>query len=130
MVHAYQLVKALANRQPSQVLAILLIAAAASAFAYATGIAPASAQEASPGICERTSEVSAEIVARIDNISDCGDVTAEQLTEIIRLNLNDQGITELQSGDFAGLTNLQHLDLSNNQLTTLGMPLNKTFSPV
>ena len=69
-------------------------------------------------VCERTSQVRDAIVAATPATS-CGMVTATQLAELSRLDLDAKGITAIASGDFAGLTALRRLDLSGNQITTL-----------
>ena len=97
-------------------------------------------------ICSRTQQVQDEIV-RVINDPDqsptppstpvtCATVTATQLAAITRLELNAPtpltdgvpndyiDITELQSGDFAGLTSLTFLNLSGNNLTTSKLPSN------
>ena len=76
------------------------------------------------GICNRTAEVQTAILGRIGRLTgtvaeDCDEVTVADLTAITDLNLFNQSITSLKSGDFAGLTALTSLDLSVNQLETL-----------
>ena len=72
------------------------------------------------GICARTQQVYAAIVAATAGISNCADVTADHLGRITLLDLpRRQNITALQAGDFAGLTALETLSLDNNQLSTL-----------
>ena len=66
-------------------------------------------------ICGRTTEVRDAIVA--GTATECTSITG--LATIMSLNLNNQGIATLQSGDFAGLTGLMTLDLRRNTLTTL-----------
>ncbi len=72
------------------------------------------------GICARTRQVREAIVARIDGISDCADVTNAHLTGITgELKLNSSEITSLSAGDFAGLSSVRTLNLYDNDLTTL-----------
>ena len=72
------------------------------------------------GICDRTPQVQTAIVALLPDVSTCSEVTEVHLTSgITSLSLNDQGITALQAGDFAGLTSLAELRLYDNQLSTL-----------
>ena len=66
-------------------------------------------------ICGRTTEVRDAIVT--GTATECTSITG--LATIMSLNLNNQGIATLQSGDFAGLTGLMTLDLRRNTLTTL-----------
>ena len=51
--------------------------------------------------------------------SDCSAVTATQLAGLTILELSDQGLSSLQSDDFAGLTGLEELNLPRNALTEL-----------
>ena len=70
------------------------------------------------GVCDRTQQVRAAIVAAAP-VSACGDVQPEHLAGIAYLDLSAQGIQELQAGDFAGLTGLNDIYLDNNLLETL-----------
>ena len=83
------------------------------------------------GICSRTDQVEAAIVAAINAATPspgvmCNTVTQTQLQGITILNLNDltpnddmDDIMSLMSGDFAGLSGLQILNLSDNMLESL-----------
>ena len=64
-----------------------------------------------PGrICDRTEQVRNAIVAAINGVDDCADVTEAHLAGITgTFDLNEQGISSLQSRDFAGLSSLHHL---------------------
>ncbi len=70
------------------------------------------------GVCARTPEVADELVRRA-GAADCAGVTEEHLAVIGNLDLGSRGIATLRSGDFAGLSNLEVLSLSRNQLTAL-----------
>ena len=71
------------------------------------------------GICSRTQQVRVAILAKISGVTDCALVTNEHLAAITgSLFLRNQGITGLQSGDFAGLTAVTDLNLNLN--TNLG----------
>ncbi len=65
----------------------------------------------------RTQKVVDAIVALFPGITACADVTATHLEAITHLDLRSKSLTSLQSGDFTGLTGLLYLD--DNQLTTL-----------
>ena len=70
-------------------------------------------------ICSRTAGVRAAILAASSSTS-CTSVTRDALAAIEELEVDDSGITVLQRGDFAGLTALTSLTLSNNSaLATL-----------
>ena len=76
------------------------------------------------GICGRTPQVRDAILGKLPGISDCAAVTDADLSGVTgRLDLNVQEtgeeMTALKPGDFAGLTNLQILYLTDNSLETL-----------
>ena len=81
------------------------------------------------GICNRTAEVQAAILSRIDTLTadDCAMVTVAQLQAITgaldlsdpTLNDNADDITTLLPGDFDNLTSLTTLNLGRNLLETL-----------
>ena len=71
------------------------------------------------GVCARTEQVRSAIVAAVSGVDACADVTESHLSAITSLDLSDEGITSLQSGDFAGLTGLAQLVLEDNELTAL-----------
>lgn len=70
------------------------------------------------GVCPRTPAVAEEIVRRA-GVASCAEVTDVHLAEIGRLKLNGRGIRRLRSGDFAGLTDMRHLELQFNELSVL-----------
>ena len=70
-------------------------------------------------VSERTPQVRDAIVAAIPDASSADEITTTHLTTITSLNLRNAGITELQSGDFSGLTGLIYLNLYSNQLSSL-----------
>ena len=75
------------------------------------------------GICGRTPEVQAKILAALSSIDDCANVTDEDLAGItaeIWVRLSPQDSQEFKSGDFDGLTAITFLNLlSGNQVTEL-----------
>ena len=78
---------------------------------------PALAQDA--GICGRTQQVREAILAKLDGISGCSDVTAEDLAGITgRLLLENVGLSSLISFDFDGLFRLTQLSISNTEDAT------------
>ena len=91
-------------------------------------------------ICGRTEQVRDKILltvlkANSGNIlwelpadSDCASVSESDLFSITSLRLWYEDITELQPGDFQGLSNLAYLGLSNNDLTNC-LPVSSPASP-
>ena len=72
------------------------------------------------GVCDRTEQVQAGILSLISGVSDCADVTDNNLSGLTGvLDLSSTGIVDLSAGDFSGLVNLGSLDLDGNQLSTL-----------
>ena len=66
-------------------------------------------EPAASGICDRTQQVQDAILARLDNVSDCANVTDTDLSYLIlTLDLENSGITTLKSGDFDGLSRLRN----------------------
>ena len=78
--------------------------------------APAVAEDA--GVCARTPQVSTALVTAT-GADGCGGVTVEQLRDVTSLDLSQQGIDTLRSGDFGDLARLETLDLSGNALASL-----------
>ena len=72
------------------------------------------------GICDRTPQIQDGILALLSGVNDCELVTDTHLAGITgNLVLAKKGITALKSGDFAGLSNLDRLDLIDNSLEGL-----------
>ena len=72
-----------------------------------------------PGICDRTQQVQDGIVAAVSGADACNEVTVADLAAVAELRLDDDSITALKAGDFAGLTGLTVLDLRDNQFDAL-----------
>ena len=74
----------------------------------------------STGICGRTQKVQDAILAKLPDVSACGEVTDSDLAGITgKLELSNMGVTSLTSGDFAGLSSLTELDFEDNALTSV-----------
>ena len=72
------------------------------------------------GVCDRTEQVRDGILARAGGVSDCADVTGDDLSGVRGvLDLSSMGIAVLRAGDFSGLGNLGQLRLQENDLTAL-----------
>ena len=71
-----------------------------------------------PGICDRTQEVQDGILAAVAGVDECAAVTVANLAGIGDLDVINTGITSVQLGDFAGLTGLQELSLTENSSLT------------
>ena len=83
------------------------------------GLSSITQAQTQSGVCDRTPQVRDALVAIVGGEVTCADVTPDQLGRISVLSLGSERIETLQSGDFAGLTNLEQLDLYDNDLTTL-----------
>ena len=70
-------------------------------------------------VSDRTQQVQDRIVALVPGVDAAKDVTAAHLALITSLNLNDQSITALKTGDFDGLSALRSLSLAKNTLSSL-----------
>ena len=71
------------------------------------------------GICERTAQVRGKILDAVSGVTECADVTVQNLAAIATLGFSGAGITALQAGDFSRLSSLTTLHLFNNDLTGL-----------
>ena len=88
--------------------------------ALAQAVPPTPTPTPTPGICGRTQKVQDAILAKLSDVTACGDVTDANLSGITgTLALSDMGVTTLKSGDFAGLSGLMELKLDDNQITSL-----------
>ena len=67
----------------------------------------------------RTLIVANAIIDQVDGVADCADITAEHLAAIEELDLSEQKLNVLLSGDFAGLSGLKSLSLYRNRLAEL-----------
>ena len=67
----------------------------------------------------RTQQVQDAILAIVDGVDTATDVTEAHLAAITWLDLNNQSITSLTSGDFDGLINLELLDLFGNSISNI-----------
>ena len=73
-----------------------------------------------PGICDRTPQVRDEILNALSGVDDCAAVTVADLATVTELYINNrQNVTALQSGDFAGLSAVEEIQLRRNALTGL-----------
>ena len=70
-------------------------------------------------VCTRTPQVRDAIVAAVEGVDQCNEVTGAHLEEITRLSLFNQRIKKIQPGDFAGLTKLESLSLAGNRLSAI-----------
>ena len=88
-------------------------------FANTLASAP-SAPTASAGICDRTTQVQTAILGEISGVDDCAEVTVADLATITTLSsFGTADLRSLQAGDFAGLTSLGDLSLTDSRLTAL-----------
>ncbi len=89
----------------------------------AVNVLGASETSTSASPIDRTPQVVDAILNAVRNndpsVTSFADITDNHLDGITTLNLNNQNITTLKSGDFAGLTGLEVLRLYGNQITEL-----------
>ncbi|MDE2877061.1 MAG: fibronectin type III domain-containing protein [Gemmatimonadota bacterium] len=75
------------------------------------------------GICRRTAQVRDRILLLLKHRhkykGDCSGVTDAHLAKLKSLDVIEAGVTSLRTGDFAGLSNVTELSLSDNLLTAL-----------
>ena len=76
-----------------------------------------------PGICGRTDNVQEAIIYYLGEAGvtrTCAEVNVADLASLTgAVEMPGEGVSSLQAGDFAGLTNVQILDLGRNSFTTL-----------
>ena len=73
-----------------------------------------------PGICDRTQIVYENIVDNLSDRDNCAEVNVADLESFTgSLEMPNESIASLKSGDFAGLTGLETLQLNGNIFTTL-----------
>ncbi len=70
-------------------------------------------------ICDRSAQVQEALLASIGQNLSCDAVPRRELASIVNLDLSARGITQLQAGDFDGLTSLTELLLRDNRITTI-----------
>ena len=85
---------------------------------YAVHTVTISSPSASADVCNRTPQVRDKL-AEAAGASSCEKVTMGHLAGVTRLDLSEAGITELEPGDFSGLSSLEVLWLHNNSLREL-----------
>ena len=88
-----------------------------------SGPPPVSAQTET-GICDRTERVQDAILGMLYGVDDCADVTGSHLAGItlgmrIRNGSYDRQALSLESGDFAGLVNIEGLAIYNHTMDAL-----------
>ena len=69
--------------------------------------------------CARKEAIRQAVLAEIEGISDCGDITEAHLASITILNLFRKEMSSLNSIDLSGMTALEYLDLRGNLLSEL-----------
>ncbi len=78
-----------------------------------------SVEAAALGICDRSPQMRAAILARIPGVNDCSKVSDSHLNGVTALWLGKRGASSLKSNDLRGLSNLTELGLGNNKLKSL-----------
>ena len=75
--------------------------------------------EIDPPLSERTQQVREAIVAAVPGVTSPDDVTDAHIAAITTLNLTNEGITSLKSGDFNDLTKLEDLRMPSNSISDI-----------
>ena len=70
-----------------------------------------------PAVADRTATVRDAIIAAIDGVSSASEVTSSHLASMTALDLSNQSISSLSTGDFNGMSSLTSLDLSGNSMS-------------
>ena len=110
--------------QVTTAAAALLTVAAVVVLQPSTPEAQAQSAAPNPPVCDRTPQIRDAIVYWVstfqkDEVSDCAEVTAEQLAGVEKIWAGHTGISELRAGDFNGMSGLEDLALFDNHLTSL-----------
>ena len=63
-------------------------------------------------VCDRTSQVRDVLVELLGKA--CENIGAEDLAEVVKLDLSNTGLSSLKSRDFSGMSNLRSVDASSN----------------
>ena len=71
------------------------------------------------GFCERTAGIRDAIVAAVDGVDNCAQITRAHLASLTALDARNRNIASLSPGDFLGLVELADLDLRNNDMTSV-----------
>ena len=66
-------------------------------------------------VCDRTPQVRNALVALTGKA--CGNIGADDLSKVVRLDLSNKGLRSLKQQDFEGLANLKDVNLAQNDLT-------------
>ncbi len=101
-------------------LAVLLVVVAACAEPQLDDQPLQTNVGSSDGICSRTPEIRSALLASIDEVSDCADVSDEHLASIEGvLDLSNLDIEAIDAADLSGLDRVQAINLSGNRLRRL-----------
>ncbi|MCG9128174.1 cadherin domain-containing protein [Candidatus Poribacteria bacterium] len=74
---------------------------------------------AKSNVCNRTQQVVDAISFKVNEGSDCINISELDLAQITSLNLDDMSISSLRSDDFEGMLSLESLSLSNNMISDI-----------
>ena len=91
---------------------------------FGSGGPPPVSAQTETGICDRTERVQDAILGWLNGVDDCADVTGSHLAGItLGLSISngpyDRQALSLESGDFAGLVNIEHLVIYNHTMDAL-----------
>ena len=107
---------------------LLIILAALAVFTLAIAPVNAAPRQQVVGFCDRTPEVQDAILESVTPYSTCSTITDTQLAAITELRITGYSSASIVPGDFAGLTMLTLLKISDSPLLTT-VPAN-AFSEV
>ena len=74
------------------------------------------AEPAFLSVCDRTPQVRDVLVALVGKA--CEDITAEDLSKLVNLDLSNTGLSSLSSRDFNGMSDLRGVDVRSNTFTS------------
>ncbi len=66
-------------------------------------------------VCDRTPQVRDALVEHLGK--DCENIGAEDLAQVVKLDLSNTGLSSLKSRDFSGMISLRDVNVSSNNLT-------------
>ena len=106
------------NIEPTREVFTVTLGAPSAGASYELGSATSVVLTIAEGVCDRTEQVSDEIVQQVE-VGDCVEVEDRHLASIQRFGFAPGLITTLREGDFDGLSSMVSLTLGQSQLIEL-----------